>query len=214
MPPPPHPWSVVPAADYEAHFGAEGIGLLPSLSEIFRRVYAVRRPRRLALLGARTGAGLEHVDPAVTSRVVALDVNLSFLAVTRQRFLKLGPRLELFCSDAEKAALDPEGFDLVHAALALEYLDLRVAVPRIASCLAPRGACSAVLQLGSLVEGEASAPATLRAAARAGRLVAPGELRRSLAGEGLLERRSQEVELPGGRRLFVALWEKAPRATK
>jgi len=203
-----HPWSLVPAADYEAHFGPEGAGLLAAFGGVFGRVYAARRPRRVALLALRTGAGLQHIDPSMTSRVVGLDVNLSFLAVARQRFLELGTRLELFCADAESAELEPGAFDLVHAAHALEYLDLRVVGPRIASWLAPGGACSVVLQMGSLCEAEAGAPATLRGAATAGRLVTPEEVSGALGAEGLVERRTFELALQGGRRLFAGLWER------
>jgi hypothetical protein len=206
-----HPWSLVPAADYEAHFGLDGAGLLSALGGVFGRVYAARRPRRVALLALRTGAGLEHIDLATTSRVVGLDVNLSFLGVARQRFLELGTRLELFCADAESAELEPGAFDLVHVALALEYLDLRVVGPRIASWLAPGGACSVVLQRGSLWEAEAGAPEALRAAAAMGRLVEPQEVSGALGAEGLVERRTFELALPGGRRLFAGLWER-PRS--
>jgi hypothetical protein len=202
-----HPWSLVPAADFDAHFGPEGAGLLSALGGVFGRVYAARRPRRVAFLALRTGAGLEHIDPSTTSRVVGLDVNLSFLGVARQRFRELGTRLELFCADAEGAELEPGSFDLVHAALALEYLDLRVAGPRIASWLAPGGACSVVLQKGSLLEAEAGAPETLRAAATSGRLVEPQEVGGALGAEGLVERRAFELALRGGRRLFAGLWE-------
>ncbi len=208
----PHPWSLVPAAEYEAHFGPDGADLLAALSDLLGRVYAARHPRRVAILGLRTGAGLEHIDASMTSRVVGLDLNLSFLAVSRQRFMRLGPRLELFCADAEKAELETGGFDLVHAALSLEYLDLRLVVPRIASWLAPRGACSVVLQVGSLLEGDAGATPALLAAAARGRLVAPQEVRALFDAEGLAERRAYEVALKGGRRLFAGLWEKPPRS--
>src|SRR6266568_5053699 len=115
-----NPWSLVSAAEYEAHMGPAGIGELAPLSAIFGKVYAARRPRRLAVLGVATGNGLEHVDPAVTRRTVGLDVNLSYLAVTRQRFMRLGASLELRCADLERVQLDAGGFDLVHVALVLE----------------------------------------------------------------------------------------------
>src|SRR6266581_1065602 len=119
--PRPNPWSLVSAAEYEAHMGPAGAD-------------------ELAPLGVATGNGLEHVDPAVTRRTVGLDVNLSYLAVARQRFMRLGASLELRCVDLERAELDAGGFDLVHAALVLEHVDVRRAVARLASWLAPAGA--------------------------------------------------------------------------
>ncbi|MFL5298979.1 MAG: class I SAM-dependent methyltransferase, partial [Anaeromyxobacteraceae bacterium] len=144
---PPDPWSLVPAAEYEAHLGPAGEDLLAPLAAIFGKVYAARRPRRLAILGVSTGGGLEHVDPARTQRVLGVDANLSHLGVARQRFMRLGPALELVCAEPGAARLPPAAFDLVYAALALEQADVRALVPRIAAALAPGGAFAAVLRL-------------------------------------------------------------------
>jgi hypothetical protein len=203
----------VSASEYEAYMGPGPVGLdeLAPLSVIFAKAYAARRPRRLAVLGVGTGNGLEHVDLHLTGRIVGLDVNLSYLAVARQRLRRLGAALELHCSDVERAQLDPGRFDLVHAALLLEYVDLRVLLPRVAAWLAPGGAFTAVLQLpGGPALADSRFPG-VRALAGAMRLVPPRELR-ALAGEhGLLEQRAFVVPLPTGRRYFTALYEK-PRA--
>ncbi|HEX7625321.1 MAG TPA: class I SAM-dependent methyltransferase [Anaeromyxobacteraceae bacterium] len=203
----PNPWSLVSASEYEAHMGPQGADELAPLSAIFGKVYAARRPRRLAVLGVATGNGLEHVDPAVTRRTVGLDVNLSYLAVTRQRFMRLGASLELLCADLERAQLDADGFDLVHAALVLEYVDFRRALPRLASWLAPGGAVSVVLQLP---DGRPviTPTASLRAVGEAMRLVPPEELRSRAAEAGLAERVAYVVPLPTGRRLFTALYQR------
>ena len=203
----PNPWSLVSAADYEAQMGPAGADLLSPLSTLFQKAYAARRPARLAVLGVATGNGLEHVDPAITRRVVGLDVNLSYLAVTRQRHMRLGPSLQLLCADAEKAELEAGGFDLVHAALVLEYLDPRVVLSRLASWLAPGGAFTVVLLLpgGAPV---AAGSASLLAVAERMRLVPPEELRRLAARTGLVERRAFVVPLQAGRRLFTALYDR------
>ena len=206
--PRPNPWSLVSAAEYEAHMGPAGADELAPLSAIFGKIYAARRPRRLAVLGVATGNGLEHVDPATTRRTVGLDVNLSYLAVARQRFMRLGASLELRCVDLERAELDAGGFDLVHAALVLEHVDVRRAVARLAFWLAPAGAFSVVLQLPG--GGPAPAPgASLRAVGEAMRLVPPEELRAHAADAGLAERVAYVVRLPTGRRFFIALYERA-----
>lgn len=203
----PNPWSLVPAADYETSMGPAGAGLLAPLSVIFEKVYAARHPQRLAVLGVATGNGLEHVDPAVTRVVAAVDVNLSYLAVARQRFMRLGPSLRLLCADAEQVELEAGGFDLVHAALVLEHLDPRALLPRAAGWLAPFGALSVVLQLpgGDPVAAPAGGPA-LREVAERTRLVPPEELRQLAAASGLAERRAFVVPVTGGRRLFAALY--------
>lgn len=207
----PHPWALVPPADYEAALGPAGADLLAPLAALFGKVYAARRPARLCLLGAGTGAGLEHVDPAITRRAVGVDPNLAALAVARQRFMRLGTALQLLCAEPERAELDAGGFDLVHAALALEYADLRAAVPRLAGWLAPGGAFSAVLQLPGVAPAPAATTPALAAVAERRRLVPPEELRALAAAAGLVERRAFVVPLAGGRRLFTALYEAGGR---
>jgi len=203
----PNPWSLVSAAAYEEHLGSAGAGLLSPLSALFQKVYAARHPMRLAVLGVATGNGLEHVDPAITRRVVGVDVNLSYLAVARQRYMRLGPALQLLCADAEGVELEPGGIDLVHAALLLEFVDPRVALPRAASWLAPGGALSLVLQLpGGPPLMPATADPALQAVAERMRLVTPEEVRRITAAAGLVERRAFVVPLRAGRRLFAALY--------
>ena len=210
--PVPNPWSLVSAAEYEAQMGPAGADELAPLSAIFGKVYAARRPRRLAVLGVATRNGLEHVDPTLTRRTVGLDVNLSYLAVTRQRFMRLGASLELRCVELERAQLDAGGFELVHAALVLEHVDVRRAVPRLASWLAPGGAFSVVLQLPGGRPGPTPV-ASLRAVAEAMRLVPPEELRSHAADAGLVERVAYVVRLPAGRRLFTALYERGKPAS-
>src|SRR5689334_11693672 len=212
--PVPNPWSLVSAAEYEAHMGPGGVDELAPLSAIFAKVYAARRPRRLAVLGVATGNGLEHVDPAITRRTVGLDVNLSYLAVARQRFMRLGASLDLRCVDLERAELDPAGFDLVHAALVLEHVDVRRAVPRVVGWLAPGGAFTVVLQLPGGPTAPAAA-ASLRAVGEAMRPVPPEDLRRLAADAGLAEQAAYVVPLRTGRRLFTALYARAaPRPAR
>jgi SAM-dependent methyltransferase len=208
----PNPWVLVPAAEYEAHMGPAGLDELGPLATLFGKIYEARCPRRVAVLGVGTGNGLEHVDVRLTGRTVGVDVNLSYLAIARQRLMRLGPSLQLLCGDLEKVELALEGFDLVHAALVLEFVDVRVAVPRIASWLAPGGASTVVLQLpGGGPALERSAHPRVRALAAAERLVPPEELRALCAAEGLVERKAFVVPLATGRHFFTALYEKPAR---
>jgi SAM-dependent methyltransferase len=204
-----NPWTLVPAAEYERHMGPEGADQLRPLAAVLGRACADLRPRRLLVLGVATGNGLEHVDPAVTERVVGVDVNIQYVAVARQRFARLGPRLELYCVDLEKVELPPASFDLVWAGLVLEYVDLAAAAPRIAGWLAPGG--SLVVALLHPPAGEAVGPAAgerLRAVGEAMRLVSPEELAGHLAAAGLEPRQAYWVEAARGRLLHVARWRK------
>ena len=203
------PWLAVTAAEYEALMGPEGLDLAAPLSAAFAQVYRAARPRRVLALGCGTGAGLEHVDPAVTERVVGIDLNLQYLAVARQRHQRLGARLELFCADARTADL-PEGwFDLVHAALLAEYLDPEGLVAVMARAAAPGGTCTVVLRLPGGEPAEEAFPAeSVRALAEATRLVEPGDLSARFARRGLRRGGAWDLAGRGGRRLRVAMFHR------
>jgi SAM-dependent methyltransferase len=197
----PNPWTIVPATDYERHMGPAGVDQLASLSALFQEAYLGAQPDRALVVGCATGNGLEHVDPAVTRRVVGLDVNLQYLGICRQRFFHLGPRLELFCTSAATWRAAPGSFDLVHAALVFEYLHPEPLVARLAEWLAPQGTCTVVLQLPG---GEGPAPAlkALEIIQRAMKLVPPAELAALFALHGLRLRREREVPQKFGKRFW------------
>jgi len=201
----PNPWAVVPAADYERHMGPEGVDQLAPLSAIFQEVYAAAQPDRLLLLGCTAGNGLEHVNPAVTKRIVGVDVNLQYLGVARQRFMGLGARLELYCGEAEKFRAAPGSFDLVHAALLFEYLHPEVLVRRMAEWLAPEGTCSVVVQLPG-GEGPPAPTKTMQVIAKAMKLVPPEELTRLFEHYGLPRKRAKTVPLRFGKSFWVGVF--------
>ncbi|ACL67127.1 Methyltransferase type 12 [Anaeromyxobacter dehalogenans 2CP-1] len=209
----PNPWTVVPAADHARYLGPEGLDLRSTLDGLFQEAYLSAQPDRLLVVGCATGDGLEHVDPSVTGRVVGLDVNLQYLAIARQRFFHLGPRLELYCTDAETWRAPPGAFDLVHAALVLEYLHPEPLVRRIAGWLADGGACSIVLRLPG---GEAPEPPSqaLRLIERAARPVPPEELVRLFEHYGLPLRRQRVVQAPGGTSLWAGAFGRAEARAK
>jgi SAM-dependent methyltransferase len=199
----PNPWTVVLAADYERHMGQDGVDQLGPLASIFQEVYLAGQPDQVLLLGCGTGNGLEHVDPAVTKRVVGVDVNLQHLGIARQRYFHLGARLELYCAEVEKFRPSGGRFALVHAALLFEYLHPEVLVRRIAEWVSDEGLCSVVLQLpgGDPVEAPSKA---MRIIEKAARLVPPEELTQLLEHYGLVRTRERVVPLKQGRRLWAA----------
>jgi SAM-dependent methyltransferase len=206
----PNPWSLVQAADYERYMGAgpEGLDQLAPLSALFQEVVLASQPDRILLVGCSTGNGLEHVDPSVTRRVVGVDVNLQHLGIARQRFFHLGPRLELFNADVADFRALPQSFDLVHAALVLEYLHPEVLVRRVSEWLAERGTFSVVLQLPG---GEAREPPSraLQLIVKATRVVPPEELVELCEAYGLALRRHKEVALRQGKRLWHGVFARS-----
>jgi SAM-dependent methyltransferase len=204
----PNPWTVVPAADYEKHMGPDGVDQLAPLSGVFQEVYLAAQPDRVLVLGCGTGNGIEHVDPAVTHRVVGVDVNLQYLGVARQRFFHLGARLELYCAEAEKFRTQPASFDLVHVGLLFEYLHPEVLVRKISEWIAPGGTCSVVLQLPG-GEAPAAPTKTLQIIEKAMKLVPPDELTRLFEHYGLPRKRAKTLPLKHGKSFWVGVFGRA-----
>ena len=207
-----NPWLDIPEADYIGHMSSPAVGQRPVLSRLIGDALATVRPKVVLVLGCSTGNGLEHVDPAVTSRVVVVDVNPSYLTRLQERFPNPRFELDVRRGDVNDIELGREEYDLVHAGLFLEYVDWSTLLPRLALTLTPGGVLSVVLQLPS-----ASIPAvtpttftSLQALESLFRFVEPTALVDAAAGEGLqLEFRRTE-ELPAGKSFEVLRFVKAP----
>src|SRR5262249_35714398 len=138
-----------PLADYEGHMDA--VQQLSALSDLFARALDLCRPPSVAILGIAGGNGLEHLDPAVTTRIVGIDINREYLDEVQRRF---GSRtlLELHCVDlsAEEdqlLAASVEPVALVHAALFFEHAGAGRALDNAIVLVSWGGHLSVVLQL-------------------------------------------------------------------
>ena len=196
------PWLRIPASDYEGHMA--GIGQSAALRAIFARIYAETRPRRLLVLGCTTGKDLGLIDPRVTTRAVGLDVNAEYLATARG---EVGRDVELVHGDVLAADLSGP-FDLVHAALLVEYVDPAALFRRIGAWLAPGGACSVVSQdpVAEIPSVSETAYISLRALEGGMRLVRCEELVEIARQAGLARTSSQSVSLPGGKSFSVSIF--------
>jgi ubiquinone/menaquinone biosynthesis C-methylase UbiE len=158
-----NPWLTIPLEDYEGHMGSAPVQQSHVLSDLFRRALLRHRPQTLAVLGVAGGNGLEHVDPAITSRVVGVDINQRYLDAVRRRFQSL-PGLELHCCDLNQELFNQERVDLhtvelVYAALVFEHAGIGRALENALSLVAPSGTFCVVLQLPSTME-QAVAPSS------------------------------------------------------
>ena len=142
-----NPWLEIPAGDYEGHMGSPQVGQLQLLNRLFKRVLTETRPQTAAVLGCTTGNGFEHFDPAITHTILGVDINPSYLQITRERYPAWGERLELKCADLQAGCFGGRQFDLVHAALVFEYLDAEVVLAHIYRALKVPGSLSVVLQM-------------------------------------------------------------------
>ncbi len=144
-----NPWLDVPADDYVGHMSSAEVAQYPVLNRLLRDTLESTRPGALLVLGCSTGNGFEHIDPTVTSRVVGVDINPVFLQRLVERFAGSTFPLEVRNSGLADCTFEQDAFDLVHAALLLEYVDWASVLPRLVVSLRARGALSVVLQLPS-----------------------------------------------------------------
>ena len=141
-----NPWLDIPLTDYVGHMSSPQVGQHQVLNALLKEALTRARPRSVLVLGCSTGNGLEHVEPGVTSRVVAVDLNPAYLEQLAERFPTPPFELQARCADVAQCSFEREAFDLVHAALILEYVDWTRVLPRVAEAMRPRGVLSVVLQ--------------------------------------------------------------------
>ena len=139
----PNPWLAVPLEDYEGHM--QDVLQLEALAELFGEALGLSRPRSVAVLGVAGGNGLERIDPAVTTRVVGVDINRAYLAKVAQRFRNL-PGLELHRVDLSSETIAPPRVALVHAALIFEHAGTGRCLENALALVEPGGHLSVVLQ--------------------------------------------------------------------
>jgi SAM-dependent methyltransferase len=196
-----NPWLDIPEADYVGHMSSPTVGQRPVLGRLLGEVLETVRPNVVLVLGGSTGNGLEHVNATVTSRVVVVDVNPTYLIRLRERFPNPAFELDLWCADVIEIGLGRQVFDLVHAGLIFEYVEWPVLLPRIAAALRPGGVLSVILQAPS-----ASSPAvtptpftSLRKLESLFRFVEPTALVDAARGEGLNLHARHTEALPAGK---------------
>ena len=141
-----NPWLDVTVADYEGHMLSAEVGQLPVLSHLLGEALGRFRPRELLLLGCATGNGLSRIDPAVTRRVVAVDIQPAYVTELRRRYADADFELQAICADVMAGPFPARSFDLVYCALLLEYLDWRRLAPVLSETLRADGVLGVVLQ--------------------------------------------------------------------
>jgi SAM-dependent methyltransferase len=200
-----NPWLDIPSADYVAHMSSPEVGQFSVLNRLLCGVLATTTPRDLLLLGCSNGNGLEHVNPAVTRRVSAVDINPQYLRELASRFPTPAFRLERFEADVATHPFGHEEFDLVHGALLFEYIEWPDVVPRLAQALRPAGVLSVVLQRPTDVTPAVTRTAftSLRRLDSVFRFVDPSAVVARAACSGLRLRRARIEPLASGKAFTV-----------
>lgn len=204
-----NPWLSIPLADYEAHMALPDVAQGPALASELEALLRRRRPASVALLGCSGGNGLERVDPAVTRRVVALDINPAYVAATRGRFGKSFASFEpIVCDISAMEAAPFRPVDLIFAGLLLEYLPLVPALRFIRSGLEAGGifGCVVQQQSESLPHVSQSPFATLSLLSDAMRILPAQDVVEEAARCGLRPIASRSLPMPNGKILVSQIY--------
>ena len=208
------PWLGIPLDDYEGHMSAAEVGQLSVLAGLFELVLNTVHPASVAVVGVAGGNGLDRIDPAVTSRVVGIDINQEYLDAARSRYGASLPGLELRqCDLSQPGATCIEPVALVHAALIFEHAGMGAAFDHAVSLVAPGGVMSVVLQLPSVSEAGVAATrfTSLQTLKDRFAMIAPETLRRELKSRGFLLDSEHEQALPGGKSFWLGVFRAEPR---
>lgn len=144
-----NPWLKIPSSDYEGHMSAPGVEQLQVLNNIFKNVIDEFSADSVCVLGCTNGNGFEHFIGHNYRMMLGIDINYSYLDECRAWFVEDLSDLNLICADLDNVELKKESFDLVHAALIFEYVNVDVVLSKISRWLKPNGVLSVVLQLPS-----------------------------------------------------------------
>ncbi len=201
-----NPWLQIPANDYENHMSAENVGQLQALNKIFKDILNEYSPESLCVFGCTTGNGFEHIDTKTTKSVVGIDINEEYLRILKERFGEVIPEMVLICSDLNDLDLPPDSFDLIHAALFFEYVDVEKTLNKISNWLKKGGTLSAVIQLPS----EKTSPVSktqyqsLKLLNPILNLVNPGYFLSIANKVGFKEVKKYEYDLNTGKRFYIS----------
>ncbi len=123
-PTPRNPWLDIPLADYEQHMDAPAVAQAAMLADRLHELVDACAPLSLALLGSAGGNGLDRVNPSVTRRMVAVDLNADYLETCRARYGTRFASFEPVHCDLSSGLPFTQPVELVYVGLILEYLNV------------------------------------------------------------------------------------------
>jgi ubiquinone/menaquinone biosynthesis C-methylase UbiE len=205
-----NPWLQIPLEDYEGHMSASNVQQLQMLDEVFKDILNEFSPKSLCVLGSTAGNGFQHLIQRTLDRVVGVDINFKYTAECRAWFIQDVPNLQLICADLNELELTDSIFDLIHAALIFEYVDVEKLLSKIYRWLKPDGRLSVVLQLPC--ENSAAVSETQYQSVKVLvpfiKLVEPDELKRKAEKLQLICEEETEIKLSTGKRFIKAYFKK------
>lgn len=205
-----NPWLHIPLADYEAHMALPQVAQARMLAAQLARFAEETRPHSLAVAGVAGGNGLESLSPAITRRVVAIDVNRDYLAACENRHAGRFEQFEAVEHDLSLGMPAMPPVEAIFAGLVLEYVNVKTFCTSLAAALKPGGHFAAVLQLPSpdLPEVSETPYTSLQALAATFHPMSPHELDALLTAQGFVLVKSEETRLPSGKTFHLGHWQR------
>ena len=199
------PWLNVPLSDYESHMASPSVGQATLLADVFGATLARLKPGSIAVLGAAGGNGFDRIDPAVTTRIVAIDINQHYLAALSSRLAHRLPGLELRAVDVSGQNLHIEPVEFVFAGLFFEHVDPGRALVTLQHLTAAGATLVTVLQQPG-VDQPAASPSPYRGLEPVGaamRLIESRTFAARAGASGFSLVSSQYMTLPSGKSFAV-----------
>jgi len=188
------------------------VAQLNALADLFEETLMKCSPDSVAILGIAGGNGLSRIDPVVTTRIVGVDINPTYLEAVRNRFQAKLP-LTLHCLDLAVEVVPEAPVALVHAALIFEHVGTGGCLDSAVSLVAPVGYLSMVLQLPSSNAEPNVAPSQYPAVQTLSehfRLVEPDYMRQTMELRGFELQHETQRALPAGKRFWLAIFRRLP----
>lgn len=146
-----NPWLTIPLEDYESHMALPEVGQAQMLADELARAASRVSARSVAVVGCSGGNGLSALSASV-HRIVAIDINPSYIEAVRRRFARSDALLETFVADVQRGLPPCAPVDLVYAGLIFEYVDVLETMRVLRKLCAARGMLVAVIQCSSETE--------------------------------------------------------------
>jgi SAM-dependent methyltransferase len=200
-----NPWLQIPLSDYEAHMVLPHVRQAQLLSSILGSALDTYKPQSIALLGCAGGNGLEQLEGRSVSRVVAVDINPTYVEHARARWHGRIEALDLVVGDVERDDLNIAPVEMAFAGLLLEYVDIAAALPRMRSMVCLGGTLVTVLQVASAVTPEVTPSPynSLSALSSIMRLVQPDRLKALAEEHGFQQIDVRSVQVEGGKHFVL-----------
>jgi len=189
------------------------VGQAQMLADEFESLLRDYGPRSVAILGCSGGNGFDRIPSNVTTRVVGVDINPAYIEETRRRFSGRFRSLELYTGDIQTAQVAFDPVEMIFAGLVFEYMDLDVALTKVARLITRGGTLGAILQLPSAaLPAVTSSPfQSLQSLAPVMRLIRPEQLQAAAEAAQFVQLSSRCIELPSGKRFQTQIFRAAAR---